>query len=339
MTQPLKRIMISKVNRIGDALFALPIASVIKQHWPDAQVYFLGQAYTQDLVDHYRDVDVFVDWQALSQKTDADIVDDLAALELDAIIHVYPQKRIAKVAKRAKIPLRIGTSHRLYHWWTCNRLLNIGRSKSPLHETQLDTQHVAGLGFKKDYSLAEITAMRHFKPFQAQSPWLEQLDPNRFNLILHPKTTGEKIEWPLEKFSELIERLPSDRFKLFVTGSAKEGDQVRATMIDPYPDVVDLCGKLSLDELLLFISKADGLIAASTGPVHLAAAFDLPTLGLYAPIKPFHAGRWGPVGKRAEVLVIDKQCDDCRQRLGCDCIAAISVQQVYEVVQRWQQTA
>lgn len=100
-------------------------------------------------------------------------------------------------------------------------------------------------------------------------------------------------------------------------------------------DLIDLTGKLSLDELMQFISKADGLICASTGPVHLAAAFGIYTLGLYAPIKPFHADRWGPVGKKAQFLSLDKNCEACRYENKCACIGLIDVAQVKNVAMAW----
>ena len=55
-----KRILISKTNQIGDVVFALPLASAIKQAAPDATILFMGRAYTQALIEHYQDVDEFV---------------------------------------------------------------------------------------------------------------------------------------------------------------------------------------------------------------------------------------------------------------------------------------
>lgn len=330
-----KRILISKTNQIGDVTFALPLASVIKQACPNAQVIFLGREYTRALIEHYSDVDEFADWQAMSQLDDASALAALRQLKIDIIIHVHPNKRLAYLAKQAKIPLRIGTSTRLYHWLTCNRRIKVSRKDSPLHETQLDMQYLTALDLPGDYSLAQITALRQFKLLTLTQQVKQYLSADKFNLILHPKTRGEHIEWSPEHFAQLIERLPKDRCHIMVTGSSKEGEQVRETMITPFAQVVDLCGVLTLDELQILIAHADGLVAASTGPVHLAASFGIHTLGLYAPIKPFHAGRWGPVGQQADVLSIDKECSWCRDGRSCRCVNEISVNEVYHTVMQW----
>jgi len=337
-----KRIILSKTNQIGDVLFALPIASALKAKDPSCTIIFLGRKYTRDLIAHYNDVDEFADWEEhISTLPEKEAIQAFKDLKADIILHIFPRKEIVRLAKLATIPYRIATYGRLYNWLYCNRLVRIHRKKSPLHETQLDMQMMTPFGIKKNFSLDEIIALQHFVPFENHFPAVDLLKPGKFNLILHPLTRGRHIEWPLEKFAALIRALPRDKFRIFVTGVEKEGVEIRPIMIDPFlnsedkPDLIDLTGKLSLDELMQFISKADGLICASTGPVHLAAAFGIYTLGLYAPIKPFHAGRWGPVGKKAQFLSLDKNCEACRYENTCACIGLIDVVQVKNVVTGW----
>lgn len=330
-----KRIVISKVNQIGDVLFTLPLATALKQKDPSCTIIFLGRGYTKALIEHYVDVDEFADWEAISKLPEAEQLQAFKGFKPDIFLHIYPQKPIARLAKKAGIPIRIGTSHRVYHWLTCNRWISVSRKKSDLHETQLDMQHLTPFGIKRDFSLKEISDMRKFTPFEGQFDALNLLDPNKFNLILHPLTRGRHIEWPLASFAELVKHLDKDKFNIFVTGSPAEGEEIRPFMIDPFEHVHDLCGKISLDELMMFIAKADGMVCASTGPVHLAAAFGIHTLGLYAPIKPFHAGRWGPVGPKAEVMVVDKDCEACRDGSRCQCIGLLTVAQVKKTLESW----
>ncbi|RZK27409.1 MAG: glycosyl transferase, partial [Hymenobacter sp.] len=100
----------------------------------------------------------------------------------------------------------------------------------------------------------------------------------------------------------------------------------------------DLTGQLALPEFIAFIAAADGLVAGSTGPLHLAAALGRHTLGLYPPIKPMHPGRWGPLGPHAEYLVFDRpNCEDCRAApVACTCIKAIAAATVAAQINAWQ---
>lgn len=334
-----KRIVLSKVNQIGDVIFALPLAYLIKQAEPSCQIIFLGRGYTKALIQSCLDIDEFADWEEIFKLNSEDQIREFKKLKADIFIHIHPQKDIAKLAKQVGIPIRIGTSHRAYHWLTCNRWVSVSRKKSNLHETQLDLFLLKPLGLKFKYTLSEIIPMRRLEVGRvglADFPALEQLRENqKFNLVLHPLTRGRHIEWPLSHYAELIKYLDPEKFNIFVTGSEAEGQEIRPFLIQNFPEVKDLTGKLSLEELLIFLSEIDGLICSSTGPIHLAAAFGKPVLGLYAPIKPFDAGRWGPVGAKAEVLSLQKDCSDCRDGSRCRCVGLIEVAQVLKVVRGW----
>jgi ADP-heptose:LPS heptosyltransferase len=95
------------------------------------------------------------------------------------------------------------------------------------------------------------------------------------------------------------------------------------------PEVTNLMGKMSLLELNSFISQADGLLASSTGVLHLASALGKYTIGLFPPIKPIHPGRWGPIGQNASYMVRDIDCNQCKGGGSpCECMKAIAVDQV-----------
>ncbi|RYE71243.1 MAG: glycosyl transferase family 9, partial [Oxalobacteraceae bacterium] len=105
------------------------------------------------------------------------------------------------------------------------------------------------------------------------------------------------------------------------------------------PNVENLCGRLDLDELLALIGACDGLVACSTGPMHLSAALGRPTLGLFPPIKPMDPGRWAPLGALAEVAVARQPCAGCTDSATCSCMGSITPQDVAARVRAWGSAA
>jgi ADP-heptose:LPS heptosyltransferase len=93
-----------------------------------------------------------------------------------------------------------------------------------------------------------------------------------------------------------------------------------------------------LPQLLAFVGTADGLVANSTGPLHMAAALGRQALGLYPPIRPMHPARWAPLGPHAEYLVFNKpDCQQCRQApAACSCLAAIEPVEVLNRIAAWK---
>jgi len=326
-------ILLSRTDSIGDVMLSLPMAGLIKQHWPEAKVVFLGRTYTRAVVECSQFVDDFYDWNAYEKRSENEQLQWLKSLKLDAFVHVFPNKKLARLAKAAQIPIRIGTAHRHFHWINCNRLPAFSRKKSDLHEAQLNLKLLQPLGINSELSLPQIAAYYGFQPKPLATNWLEILAPKGHNLILHTKSKGSAREWGLDNFSQLIDLALEKEFKIFLTGTEDEGKLFREKLLRNHPKVVDLSGKMQLNELVSFIATSDFLVAASTGPLHIAAASGIGALGIFPPIRPMHPGRWAPLGSRAQVLVgEDEHCKKCQNGEACQCMMQISPQQVLQAL-------
>jgi len=320
------RIILTRTDSIGDVVLTLPLAGVLKESFPDCTVIFLGKNYTRPVIGACRFVDQFIDLDEMSKQDR--LVSCLAELKADVIIHVFPRKDICKAAKDAGIPQRIATSHRTFTWFTCNRLLHFTRKNSGLHEAQLNLKLLQPLGITRKFELDEIQKYYGLMKGTPERPEKELSE--KFRLILHPGSKGSAREWGLENFGKLISMLPSGRFEILITGTREEGLSMQ-DFLNSYRDrVTDLTGQLSLSQLIDLIAHSDGLVAASTGPLHLAAAFGIRAIGLYAPMRPIFPQRWAPLGENASYLVIDRKCSDCRRSGDCHCIRSITPEMVVE---------
>lgn len=326
-----KTIIISRTDSIGDVVLTLPMAGLIKKFYPQSKVIFLGKTYTQPVVALSKYVDEFINWDELQKLPNA--VEVLKSYKADVFIHVFPNKAVAKLVKEAKIALRIGTFGRLHHILTCNKKVLFSRKKSELHESQLNLKLLSPLGISQYVELDEMVNFYGFEKIPTLKTELDDLiDPKKFNVILHPKSKGSAKEWGLANYLQLTKLLPKDQFKIFISGTAEEGELIGNTF-DPSADgQVSLIGKLSLTDFIAFIAKTDGLVAASTGPLHIAAALNKKAIGLYAPKRPIHPGRWKPIGKHAQALVFDQNCEQCAKGLDCDCIGKIEPKTVLELL-------
>jgi ADP-heptose:LPS heptosyltransferase len=147
------------------------------------------------------------------------------------------------------------------------------------------------------------------------------IEKDKYNLILHPKSQGSAREWPLENFLQLIDILDKNKFNIFISGTAKEKEKLQWLLHQAGHLVTDITGTMTLHQFMAFIDQCDGLVANSTGPVHIAAALGKDALGIYPPMRPVHPGRWAPVGPNAQFFVLDKQCSACKDnKAPCNCI-------------------
>lgn len=320
-----QHVVVSRNDAVGDIILALPVCGLIKEYYPSCQVSVLGRTYTRDIALSSAFVDEFInedDWKGCHQQ---DVAATLSKLGIDTIIFLRPDKRLAQLAQLAGIKTRVGTFNRIFHWFTCNKLVWLSRKNSFLHEAQLNIKLLEAIGINKRLELPQIPDYYGLKkPLPLKKKYTDLLDRSRFNLIIHPKSNGNSLEWSLEHFSELIRLLSPERFKIFITGSEKEREQLRPWLVNQERYVTDVTGFFSLQEFISFISMSDGLLAASTGPLHIAAALGIHSLGLYTDIRTKEAFRWGPIGKKAEFL----QC------VGAD-MNTITVEMVYQRIMQW----
>ncbi|MDR2835147.1 MAG: glycosyltransferase family 9 protein [Bacteroidales bacterium] len=330
-----KKIIISRTDSIGDVMLTLPLAGLLKKIIDGCEIIFLCHSYTKAVVSCCSNVDKIICWDEICKKSFSEQIEIFK--EADCIIHVFPNKNIAKLAKLARIPLRIGTSHRFFHWTTCNKLISLSRKKSSLHEAQLNFVLARTLGAKFIYSLEEIIALQNFEAQKIEFSIKNYIDNEKFNLVLHPKSKGSGREWGVSNFAKLIEILPAEKFKIFITGSQAEGELIFDTLVKPYSEkVTDLTGKLSLEELIAFLALSDGLVAAGTGPLHIAAALGIHVIGIFPPIPPIHPARWAPIGKQTKVFVTNKECNYCKKSLECKCMKEVKPSDIAEYLYKIQ---
>jgi heptosyltransferase-3 len=329
-------ILISRTDSIGDVVLTLPMAGIIKKQLPASKIIFLGRNYTRDVIALSEHVDEFLSYDDVLKLSPEEQIIIFKKLNATHIIHVFPVKNIAFIAKKAGIKNRIGTTNRLWHWFTCNIKIKLSRKNSDLHEAQLNAKLLAPFNIHTNYSIEELAGMYGFTKVPTLDDQYEKLiDHSKTRVILHPKSKGSAREWGLDNFSNLISEMDKTKFTVYISGTQHEGELVK-TLLQQHPEVIDLTGKLSLQQFIAFINHCHVLIAASTGPLHIASALGKQAIGLFAPMRPIHPGRWKPIGVKANYLVLDKDCVDCKNNNDCQCIKNIKTQAVIKMIESYE---
>lgn len=295
-------IILSRPDNLGDAVVTLPMAGWIKHHAPGTRITALVKRYTLPVWQACTHIDATIVLEDLQALGDAGAARRLKEVGAGAIVHVFPRRDAARWAKAAHIPRRIGTGHRWWHWLTCNERVDFSRKRSDLHEAQLNIKLLAPFGIPMPAPVQELVpfiGLRKPPPSPEVRPLLR---PDRLNIILHP-LKGSGVDWGLRNFAELIHRLDPARHHCILTGTRAEAAQYRAVLPTGLPHVTDTGGQLELAQLMELIGGSDALVAASTGPLHIAAAMGIRTIGLFSLKRPIHPGRWAPLGTDAHVLV------------------------------------
>jgi ADP-heptose:LPS heptosyltransferase len=309
----MKHILISRTDNLGDVILTLPMAFYLKQKFPHCKISFLGKTYTQTVLRSCPWIDQVLLWDEWEKLPAAQLTSLIEGQKFDTVVHVFPRRAIANAMQKARVPLRIGTANRLYHWPSrCNRKLYFSRKNSDLHEAMLNIKllsPIMDIGSISRKNLDEISPQLLRRPPMSDKI-KSYLSESKINIILHPKSMGSAQEWGLSNFSQLINELSkNEKFQIFLTGSPSEGKLIQEEL---YPkltsqskqNLINTCGVFSLEELIDFIAHAQIFISNSTGPLHIASLYQLKTIGLFpaSNLKPMHASRWSPLGMNVEIV-------------------------------------
>nr|MBT6354121.1 glycosyltransferase family 9 protein [Pelagibacteraceae bacterium] len=99
------------------------------------------------------------------------------------------------------------------------------------------------------------------------------------NIILIPGASFSSKCYPVEKFAELTNLL--DANYLIVWGSNEE--KLLADKIKKLAPHVNICEKLSIEDLISLVSKTNLVIGPDTGPTHMGWASNIPSITLFGP--------------------------------------------------------
>lgn len=327
------RILLSRTDSLGDVILTLPMVGMIKKHYPNAKVDFLGASYSKPILECVPLIDAILLWDQISELSEEDQIATFQEGNYDICIHVFPKKEIARIIKKSKIPQRIGTSGRLFHLTTCNNLVRFSRKRSDLHESQLNMKLLKPLGINELPDLTVLASLADFRQITPlPSEFSELIDPDRYSVILHPKSKGSAAEWGLENFNSLIQMLDPKKYQVFVSGTEHDLNQIGDHLDFNAPHVVNIAGKFNLSTFISFINATDALVAASTGPLHISGILNKVTIGLYSSRRPIHPGRWQPLGAHSFALVFDEKCVKCKSGNSCECITQIMPEAVLEIL-------
>ncbi len=154
-------------------------------------------------------------------------------------------------------------------------------------------------------------------------------------IVVHPGVSQMKRSWRAEHFSSFIKKFISKTgWKVILTGSGNEVLLTKVLCQDvAHPNCIDLGGRTNLESLIGVISESNGILTGDTGPLHISAALEKPSVSLFV------ASGWpyetGPYLKNQVIIRPIISCGPCSPNGFCstlECHDLIPVDTLVELV-------
>lgn len=241
---------------------------------------------------------------------------------------IHPTKLVGRM-DLASIPIRIGSASGAELPLWSNHIVFTKRYGWPRHEAQRNLRMLIPFGITANGALPSVEKWMNLRAPAVRMP--TDLPQDGY-VVLHPFSAGSAREWPIVHWVDLATRLAQQGRSVVLTGSATESLRLAQQWpaISRPPGVFDAFGRLNLQQLSHLLQRADAVVAASTGPLHLAAALGAPSLGLFVPRKGLMLDRWAPLGAQAVGVQAHRSCPGRRlcDAPSCACMYDLSPQMV-----------
>lgn len=126
---------------------------------------------------------------------------------------------------------------------------------------------------------------------------------------------GRAKRWYPKEFAEVANGL-SDKYNIVIFGGEGEKDiasDIEKELIkNNVKNYKNLAGKTTISELIDQISNLDLFITGDSGPMHIAAAFQVPTVTIFGPTKDNETSQW--LNEKSIIIKKNLDCQPCMKR-------------------------
>ncbi|GIG90874.1 glycosyltransferase family 9 protein [Plantactinospora endophytica] len=287
LVRDVERIAVLRANALGDFIFALPALDALRVGYPDAELVLIGAPWHERLLrDRPGPVDrVLVVPPAPGIREAGADEPEPSTEALDRFLDAARRERfdlalqmhgggansnplVAGLGARVTAGLRAEDAPPLDRW-----LRYVYYQPEVVRYLE-----VAGLVGASPTGLEPRLAATEADLAEARMVLGE---PDRPRIALHPGASDPRRRWPADRFAAVADHLVDEGYEVLVTGIPDErnlAEQVVAAARRPVRSVV---GELSLSGLIGLYAGCAVVVANDTGPVHVAAALDTPTVGIF----------------------------------------------------------
>jgi lipopolysaccharide heptosyltransferase I len=328
MAEP--RFLLIRLGSLGDIIHALPAASALRDTFPAARIDWAVESKWARLLEGNPDISEVI---SVDRKSAAGIAATIHTLRLAKYTCAIDFQALYKSAILAYVS---GAAHR------------VGFESSYAREGLAVLCYTDRLGprgpHKVDHNLTlvEYAGARKSHPrfplairSEDEECAARELEAHKLReyFVLNPGGGWRSKCWPAERYGALHRKLVEQFGWRGVVSAGPGEEQLAQHVIEASGDLPPVAISVGLGPLMPLLRKAQIVVSADTGPLHLASALGVPVVGLFGPTDP---SRNGPYSSQDIVVRNPRSCETTYRR-GKDYAASmlsITVEQVFDAVHR-----
>lgn len=343
----INRILVIKLQHLGDVLLTTPLYSVLKHHYPHIKIDVLVYKETISVLERNPHINhkYVIDRKWKKQgakfqlKHEYQLIKQLKTNNYDLVVNLTDRwrgawlTRILKPAYSVSLPY----THRRGTFWRKSFSHIYRVSLEYRHTVEMNLDAIRRLGIQPQQEQKKLTLVTskisESKVKQLMRP--QQIE-NKKIIVIHPASRWMFKSWNPEGFALVIELLNDAGFCVaLISGTAKEEiDYVNMILKKTEAQVFNFAGQLSVNESAALIKLADCFIGLDSVAMHMAAAVETPCVALFGPTRDNVWHPWMVSHKVVTENYICRPCDlkGCGDGMISECIQAIQPEKIVQAV-------
>ncbi|AGB42274.1 lipopolysaccharide heptosyltransferase II [Halobacteroides halobius DSM 5150] len=328
--QKAERIVIIDLLYLGDLLFATPFFRNLKKNFPQARIDLVANANFAEIIEdnpHLEQVYAYdKDWGLTESWSFAR---ELSGNDYDLGLNIHGNWRTALLLKIINPKYSVG-------YGTKGRGVFLDQTLTPVEAGHMVDNYLALLP-EIDLDIFDDAGQElgiNDSALESMEQFLTTANTDENKIIgLNTGASWPTKRWPCHNWANLADKLIKQGAKVVFFGGPGDVDRVDqiVNMMEEEPIVA--AGKTNLKELAALASLCDLFISGDSGPVHVAASVDTPTIAIFGPSdeKKYH-----PYGENHQVIKTELDCRPCGEH-ECplehhQCMENISAEEVLSCV-------
>jgi heptosyltransferase I len=307
-------------------VMASGLIPALKATWPDASIAWLTEPATVPLLRHHPDLDEVIawprgEWQQLWRERRLATLwsrvrrfrAELRGRRFDLVLDAQGLLKSGLMAWMTGAPRRVGLLSREGSQWLMTERVGAppGDDQRMSHEYRDLADHLGAPPGSFSLTLAVGAEPRRAARTALAEAGMPVTAASRF-AVLAPFTTRPQKHWFEDRWAGLAAALGAEGFVPLLLGGP--GDREAADRIAAAnPSIVNMAGRLKLDETVAAIAEAALLVGVDTGLTHMGTALDVPTVALFGSTRPY----LDALSPRTAVLYQALECSPCRRHPTC----------------------
>ena len=339
--EKIERVVVRGVNWVGDAVMTVPALRELRRVLPRAHLTLATRPWAEGL---FADADFLDDLLIYERRPHrlrdvARQVREWRARRFDLALLFQNAFEAAVIAATARVPVRVGyaTDGRRA---LLTHPLPLPGWRSERHEVfyylnlvaELEREFYGASSVEEREPRFDLTVSEKRRAEARAILAAEGVQLARTLVALCPGSTNSRAKrWPAERYSVLADRFIKETgAEVLLIGSADELEVSREVAARMSERAHVLTGRTNLAQAVAVLSLADLLVTNDTGPAHIAAALNRPTLVIFGPTD---SRTTRPYAASAEIIRRPPDCAPCMLRdcpIDHRCMTAITAEEVFE---------